>query len=84
LEFLIYFLLGVAFNGVVMPLLDSLLSWVSLKIEYKKALITEKINESSIRVQLAIDSAEEAGLPKHHPVGFCVSTEEYEEDEEDE
>lgn len=67
-----------------MPLLDGVLSWILLKIEHRKALITEKINESSIRVQLAIDSAEEAGLPKHHPVGFCVSTEEYEEDEEDE
>lgn len=83
MSFLIFFILGIVFNGLIMPFLDSVLSWFLLYIEYKKAILSEKVNESTIKMKLAIASAEEEDIPPAHPIGFAAPVEESDEEEDE-
>ena len=83
MDFLIFFTLGVIFNALIMPFLDSVLSWFLLYVEYKKSVLSEKINESTIKMKLAIASAEEEDIPPAHPIGFADPVEEFDEEEDE-
>jgi hypothetical protein len=64
LTYLLIFLAGILFVQFIMPLLDGLLSLVLLALEAKKAALSEKVNESNIKMKQAATSAEEAMYPK--------------------
>lgn len=83
MTYLLIFLAGILFIQFIMPLLDGLLSVVLLALEAKKAALSEKVNESNIKMKQAATSAEEAMYPKPRQIGFTAPAEEYETEEDE-
>lgn len=77
---LIWFIAGVLFALVIMPLLETFTSYLMTCIESKKIKHTEAINDGNIRMQKAASSVDE--YPTRQ-IGFVLSEEEESEDEED-
>lgn len=76
---LIWFISGVLFALVVIPILDSLTNLIMTMLEAIKTKYAESIHNRSIRMQKAASSLEE------HPtrqIGFVLSEEEEEVDDE--
>lgn len=83
MTYLLIFVAGILFVQFIMPLLDGLLSWVLLALEAKKAALSEKVNESNIKMKQAATSAAEANFPKPRTIGFTAPAEEYETEEDE-
>lgn len=79
---LLYFLCGILFAQVIMPLLDMLLSWMVVAVEARKAALSERINNSNIKMKQAMTSAEEEMFPKPRPIGFTAPAEDYENEDD--
>ena len=78
---LLLFILGMLIIQFIFPLLDGLLSLILAKIEAKKALYSETINMTNIRVKKAMSELKENSS---HSIGFVTNDDEdYFEEEED-
>lgn len=78
---LVYFLLGIIFSTIILPIVESFCGLLFAWVEAKKATYGEIVNESNIRMQ---KRAMEAEAPAIHPIGFTLTNSEEEEDYEDE
>lgn len=65
-----------------MPLLDMLLSWMVVAVEARKAALSERINNSNIKMKQAMTSAEEEMFPKPRTIGFAAPAEDYENEDD--
>ena len=78
---LIWFIAGILFVSVIMPLIKAVVGYILMWIEYKQIKYTEAINDGNIRMQKAAVSIEDASPSR--AIGFVLSEEEELEDEED-
>ena len=79
---LVWFISGALFAWFIWPCLNSLTELIAAWFETKRMKCAEAINDSNINIQKAVASAEE--VPIAHPIGFRLSEEEEEyEDDED-
>ena len=79
---IVWFISGVIFALVVLPFMHSLAELIVAWMETYRMQCAEAINHSNINMQKAVASAEE--VPDPHPIGFRLSEEEEEcEDDED-
>lgn len=78
---LIWFISGILFALVAMPLINSLIELIMAWFETKRMKCAEAINNSNINMQKAASSVED--LPKTYPIGFALSGEEEEYEEDD-
>ena len=76
---LLCFIGGMLFATFIIPLLDSLLSFLGTKIEYKKIKYNEAINNSNLKLQKQMADTDEV----KHAIGF-ISCDAEGEDENDE
>lgn len=79
---LLYFILGIIFVSYGIPLLDGISSWFLTWVEAKKAKQSEFINDANIKMRQAAASADQD--PPMRQIGFQVSSDNYEEEEDDE
>jgi hypothetical protein len=80
---LLYFILGIIFVEIIIPLLDALMGVVAVWLEALKTKSNEKITNSNIKMKQAISSAEEENIPPKRQIGFTAPACEEEEDEEE-
>ena len=78
---LIWFISGILFALVILPLLNSLIELIMAWFETKRMKCAEAINDSNINMQKAASSVEEVYPTRR--IGFSLSEEE-EDCEEDE
>ena len=78
---LIWFIAGVLFVSVIMPLIKAIVGHILMWIEYKQIKYTEAINDGNIRMQKAAASIDD--VRPSRTIGFVLSEEEESEDEED-
>ena len=71
---LLWFISGVLFALVGLPLIETITSLIMTWLESKKIKHTEIINDGNIRMQKAANRIEEIT----HPIGFTLSEEEEE------
>lgn len=82
---LLYFILGILFVQVFIPIIDGISAWFLTWVEAKKAKQSSIINDANIKMRKAAASAEED--PPRRQIGFRMpdaeelEEEEYEEDE---
>lgn len=72
---LLYFILGIAFYGLAMPILESIVSLIVTWFEYLKGKITLKM------VQMQ-EKADKMSAPPEHAIGFEWFPDVEEEEEE--
>ena len=72
---LLYFILGVLFVQIFIPIVDGISAWFLTWIEAKKVSQSSIINDANIKMRQAATSAEQD--PPRRPIGF------YSPDEED-
>lgn len=77
---LLYFILGIFFTQILVPILDGIASWFLTWIEAKKVKQSEIINTANIKMRQAATSADEN--PPMRPIGFRVPDEEEENKDE--
>ena len=84
---IVYFIAGILFVELILPILSKYLELFAAKIELRISKIGEGINESNIKIQQAQVKAEIGeDLPKYQ-IGFAlpaIETEDYEDVEGDE
>lgn len=80
---LVWFICGILFTELILPLLKKLGELIATWFEKKEAKLGESINESNIKMKQAAASAEEKKDIKYQ-IGFSLPACEEEEDEEDE
>lgn len=77
---LVYFILGILFISYLLPIVESLSSWLMTWIEAKKATQSEIVNQSNIKMR---QDAASADVTPMHVIGFQLPDDDYiEEDEE--
>ena len=84
---LLYFILGILFVEVAIPIIDSFVSLILTWIEVAKGKASLTITKLSADIQkIQKESAQSDDTVAHHVIGFALpdSTEDYEEEEEDE
>lgn len=72
---LLYFILGILFVQVFIPIIDGISAWFLTWVEAKKSKQSNVINDVNIKMRQAAASAEQD--PPRRPIGF------YSPDEED-
>lgn len=78
---LVFFVLGILFSELFLPLLKKVGELIATALEKKEAKLSESINESNIKMKQAAASADG---PKYQ-IGFTVPTcDDEEEEDEDE
>ena len=80
---LIWFVCGILFTELILPLLKKLGELIVTRLEKTEAKLSESINESNIKMKQAVASAEEKKDIKYQ-IGFSLPACEEEEDEDDE
>lgn len=75
---LIWFISGILFALVILPLLNSLIELIMAWFETKRMKCAEAINDSNINMQKAASSIEEQHSTRQ--IGFSLSEEEEEEE----
>ena len=79
---IIYFIAGILFTELILPILKKYLEWWAARLELHISKIGEEINESNIKIQQAQVKAEIGEeLPKYQ-IGFAlpaIETEDYED-----
>lgn len=78
---LIWFISGILFSIVAMPIINSLTDLIIAWLETKRMKCAEAINNSNINMQKAATSVEEE-IAIMQPVGFTLSGEEEEYNDE--
>lgn len=73
MKILIYFIFGILFYELVLPILEGLAGIILTKCEVHKGRMSEEIAEINQRIQNGKE-------PPRHAIGFCVSS--TEEDDE--
>lgn len=82
---LLYFILGILFVEIIIPILDAILNIFLAWVETKKAKYSEIVTESNIKMKRAVASIEEIDmLPPKRQIGFVISAPEEQEEEDDE
>lgn len=76
----LYFILGILFIEVVIPVVEALVTLILTWIEVAKGKSSLKITQLSADIQKLSEPEE----PPPQAIGFVVPTEEYEEEEDDE
>ena len=77
---LVWFILGILFTEIILPLLSKLRDLIATRMEKSEAKISESINESNIKMKQAVASADG---PKYQ-IGFAITAGDKEEEDEDE
>jgi hypothetical protein len=77
---LVWFILGILFTEIILPLLSKLRDLIATRMEQSEAKISESINESNIKMKQAVASADG---PKYQ-IGFAIPAGDKEEEDEDE
>lgn len=77
---LLYFILGILFYAIVIPLIESLVVLIATFIEVIKGKLTVKITQSNVKIQQLTDGYENS--PKN-AIGFTVDSKKYYENEDD-
>lgn len=75
---LVWFISGILFALVILPLLNSLMELIMAWFETKRMKCAEAINNSNINMQKAVSSIEEQHSTRQ--IGFSLSEEEEEEE----
>lgn len=81
---LLYFILGIIFIHVIIPLVDSILELIVTWLESKKSCYGLKIAKTNLEIQHIVDNSEN-NCDNSHAIGFrvaneCEEEEEYNED----
>ena len=79
--YLLMFLAGCIACYILQPIIDGILQWFLVWVEYKKGKISLKIQKLNKEIT-EISIPEEDGLA--HPIGFVTDTNEYEDYEGEE
>ena len=79
--YLLMFLAGCIACYILQPIIDGILQWFLVWVEYKKGKISLKIQKLNKEIT-EISIPEECGLT--HPIGFVTDTDEYEDYEGEE
>jgi hypothetical protein len=75
------FLAGCVVCYILQPIIDGILQWFLMWVEYRKGKISLKIQKLNKEIT-EISIPEEGGLA--HPIGFVIDTDEYEDYEGEE
>ena len=79
--YLIMFLAGCVACYILQSIIDGILQWFLIWVEYRKGKISLKIQKLNKEIT-EISMPEEGGLA--HPIGFVIDTDEYEDYEGEE
>ena len=79
--YLLIFLAGCVACYILQPIIDGILQWFLMWVEYRKGKISLKIQKLNKEIT-EISIPEEGGLA--HPIGFVIDTDEYEDYDEGE
>lgn len=80
MEYFIGFLIGCIACCILQPIIDAILQWFLIWVEYKKGKISVKIQK--LNKEITEISIPEGGCA--HPIGFVVDTDEYDDYEGEE
>lgn len=80
MEYFIGFLIGCVACYILQPIIDAILQWFLMWVEYKKGKISVKIQK--LNKEITEISMPEGGCA--HPIGFVVDTDEYDDYEGEE
>jgi hypothetical protein len=75
------FLAGYMACYIIQPIIDGILQWFLMWVEYRKGKISLKIQKLNKEIT-EISIPEEGGLA--HPIGFMIDTDEYDDYEGEE
>ena len=67
---LLYFILGILFVQVFIPIIDGISAWFLTWVEAKKSKQSNVINDANIKMRQAAASADQD--PPMRKIGFCV------------
>ena len=85
---MIYFLYGILFCYLGIPLLEGLLSFFQTFFEWLNSIFLKKIQKNNCTIQKMADEmqkeGDESSLYSTNCIGFAMSEEDYEEDDEEE
>ena len=78
---LVWFIFGILFAELLLPLLKKLGELIATRLEKTEAKLSESINESNIKMKQALASVDKDDMPKYQ-IGFAIPACDEEEEED--